>query len=152
MSVYIFFQLAYLDNKHCVTNQMFKISEECCSIRVKLSISCAMLCYQYINSLRSLFIRRANARNVRLYYGYWQYTDHFIVRFVSPLSLRSTLHLLVQYMPQYTYPSQTSPNHPLLLIFTLSNARRFYSYMYTRKNACSVTAFNSTDIRSVSSG
>ena len=27
--------------------------------------------------------RRANARNVRLYYPYWQYTDLFIFRFVS---------------------------------------------------------------------
>ena len=27
--------------------------------------------------------RRANARNVRLYYPYWQYTDHFIFRFCS---------------------------------------------------------------------
>ena len=27
--------------------------------------------------------RRANARNVRLYYPYWQYTDHFIFRFVT---------------------------------------------------------------------
>ena len=29
--------------------------------------------------------RRANARNVRLYYPYWQYTDLFIFRFVSHL-------------------------------------------------------------------
>ena len=26
--------------------------------------------------------RRANARNVRLYYPYWQYNDHFIFRFI----------------------------------------------------------------------
>ena len=37
--------------------------------------------------------RRANARNVRLYYPYWQYTDLFIFRFVSLLYLRSTLRL-----------------------------------------------------------
>ena len=37
--------------------------------------------------------RRANARNVRLYYPYWQYTDLFIFRFVSLLCLRSTLRL-----------------------------------------------------------
>ena len=37
---------------------------------------------------------RANARNVRLYYPYWQYTDLFIFRFVSLLCLRSTLRLL----------------------------------------------------------
>ena len=37
--------------------------------------------------------RRANARNVRPYYPYWQYTDLFIFRFVSPLCLRSTLRL-----------------------------------------------------------
>ena len=35
--------------------------------------------------------RRANARNVRPYYPYWQYTDLFIFRFVSLLCLRSTL-------------------------------------------------------------
>ena len=40
------------------------------------------------------FWRRANARNVRLYYPYWQYTDLFIFRFVSLLCLRSTLRLL----------------------------------------------------------
>ena len=39
--------------------------------------------------------RRANARNIRLYYPYWQYTDLFIFRFVSLLCLRSTLHLLI---------------------------------------------------------
>ena len=38
--------------------------------------------------------RRANARNVRLYYPYWQYTNHFIFRFVSLLCLRSALRLL----------------------------------------------------------
>ena len=37
--------------------------------------------------------RRANARNVWLYYPYWQYTDLFIFRFVSLLCLRSTLRL-----------------------------------------------------------
>ena len=37
--------------------------------------------------------RRANARNVRLHYPYWQYTDLFIFRFVSLLCLRSTLRL-----------------------------------------------------------
>ena len=37
--------------------------------------------------------RRANARNVRLYYPNWQYTNIFIFRFVSQLYLRSTLRL-----------------------------------------------------------
>ena len=37
--------------------------------------------------------RRANVRNIRLYYPYWLYTDHFIFRFVSLLCLRSTLCL-----------------------------------------------------------
>ena len=41
--------------------------------------------------------RRANARNVRLYYSYWQYTDLFIFRFVSLLCLRSTLRLFHYY-------------------------------------------------------
>ena len=39
--------------------------------------------------------RRANARNVRLYYPYWQYTDLFIFRFVYLLCLRSTLRLIL---------------------------------------------------------
>ena len=42
--------------------------------------------------------RRANARNVRLYYPYWQYTDLFIFRFVSLLYLRSTLRLCNNYL------------------------------------------------------
>ena len=32
------------------------------------------------NATRVSLWRRANARNVRLYYPYWQYTDHFIFR------------------------------------------------------------------------
>ena len=35
----------------------------------------------------------ANARNVTLYHTYWQYTDHFVFRFLSLLCLRSTLRL-----------------------------------------------------------
>ena len=42
--------------------------------------------------------RTANARNVRLYHPYWQYTDHSIFRFVSLLCLRSTLRLLQMYL------------------------------------------------------
>ena len=38
--------------------------------------------------------RRANARNVRLYYPYRQYTNLFIFRFVSEHCLRSTLHII----------------------------------------------------------
>ena len=34
--------------------------------------------YKYIRGI----IQRFNARNVRLYYPYWQYTDLFIFRFV----------------------------------------------------------------------
>ena len=37
--------------------------------------------------------RRANALNVRLYYPSWQYTNLFILRFVSLLRLPSTLRL-----------------------------------------------------------
>ena len=33
--------------------------------------------------------RRANARNVRLYYPYWQYTDLFIFRFIRSSSYRN---------------------------------------------------------------
>ena len=40
----------------------------------------------YIHSVLYLFsvslCRRANARNVRLYYPYWQYTNHFTFRAV----------------------------------------------------------------------
>ena len=43
-----------------------------------------------LNNLVSLWWR-ANARNVRLYYPYWQYTNLFIFRFVSLLCLCSTL-------------------------------------------------------------
>ena len=40
--------------------------------------------------------RRANARNVRLYYPYWQYTDHFIFQFIytAYISLSLTLETL----------------------------------------------------------
>ena len=57
-----------------------------------LCLSIYFLFYFYLFSV-SLW-RRANARNVRLYYPYWQYTDLFIFRFVSLLYLRSTLRLL----------------------------------------------------------
>ena len=80
---------------------------------------CICYCFSHLIGLRSvtwLFLlykftrffhlfsvslwRRANARNVRLYYSYWQYTDLFIFRFVSLLCLRSTLrlYLLVNYL------------------------------------------------------
>ena len=52
--------------------------------------------YIYIYILFSVSLwRRANARNVRPYYPYWQYTDLFIFRFVSLLCLRSTLRLYI---------------------------------------------------------
>ena len=38
------------------------------------------------------FWRRANARNVRLYYPYRQYTNLFIFQFVSLLCLRTAAH------------------------------------------------------------
>ena len=44
---------------------------------------------------------RANARNVRLFYPYWQYTDLFIFRFVSLLCLCSTLCIYVYIFSQY---------------------------------------------------
>ena len=40
---------------------------------------------------------RANTRNVRLYYPYWQYTDLFIFRFVSLLCAYST-HYAAHYV------------------------------------------------------
>ena len=57
--------------------------------------------YLYISSIYiyiyiyiyTIYIRRANARNVRPHYPHWQYTDLFIFRFVSILCLRSTLRL-----------------------------------------------------------
>ena len=50
--------------------------------------------------------RRANARNVRPYSPYWQYTDLSIFRFVSLLCLRSTLYVYIYiciYMYIYIY-------------------------------------------------
>ena len=42
--------------------------------------------------------RRANARNVRLYYLYWQYTDLFIFRFVSLYSAYAALYVYKDYI------------------------------------------------------
>ena len=50
---------------------------------------------------------RANARNFRLYYPYWQYTDHFIFRFLSLLCLRSTLCLYI-YIYVYIWNANSS--------------------------------------------
>ena len=47
----------------------------------------------YINLFSVSLGRKTNARNVRLYYPYWQYTDLSIFRFVSLLCIRSTLRL-----------------------------------------------------------
>ena len=44
--------------------------------------------------------RRANTRNVRLYYPYRQYTNLFIVWFVSEHCLRSTLRLFACLVPR----------------------------------------------------
>ena len=54
--------------------------------------------------------RRANARNVRLYYPYWQYTNHFIFRFTSLLCLCSTLLLLLFY--RYTCSQNCRQKQP----------------------------------------
>ena len=53
---------------------------------------------------RNLFSlwRRANARNIRLCYPYWQYTDLFIFRCVSLLCLRSTRLYIYIYIYIYT--------------------------------------------------
>ena len=56
---------------------------------------------------------RANARNVRLYYPYWQYTDLSIFRFVSPLCLRSTLRL-TNVISAYTWSTM-----PILVTISL---------------------------------
>ena len=59
--------------------------------------------------------RRANARNVRLYHPYWQYTDLFIFRFVSLLCLRSTLRLLniliARLRNNFSKPSKQNKNY-----------------------------------------
>ena len=47
--------------------------------------------------------RRANARNVRLYYLYRQYTHLFIFWFVSQHCLRSTLHYKHMYVIVYVW-------------------------------------------------
>ena len=60
-------------------------------------LSLMFFCCFFLNLFSVSLWRRANARNVRLYYPYRQYTDlfifRFIFRFVSLLCLRSTLRL-----------------------------------------------------------
>ena len=55
------------------------------------------MCYKR-SVLRRQSKRTQNARNVRLYYPYCQYTNLFIFRFVSLLCLRSTLRLYYIYI------------------------------------------------------
>ena len=52
--------------------------------------------------------RMANARNVRLYYPYRQYTNHFIFRFVSLLCLRSALRLFKLCLDRFDFSSHSS--------------------------------------------
>ena len=47
--------------------------------------------------------RRANARNVRLHYPYWQYTNLFIFQFVSLLCLCITLYLYNVYKDSVSF-------------------------------------------------
>ena len=54
--------------------------------------------------------RRVNARNVRLYYPYWQYTDLFIFRFASLLCLPSTLRLMPSLLLSVNYI------HPMIMV------------------------------------
>ena len=54
-----------------------------------LSVTWLSLLYKFIR-----FFIYFNARNVRLYYPYWQYTDLFIFQFVFLLCLCSTLRLV----------------------------------------------------------
>ena len=54
-------------------------------------------------------LTKANARNVRPYYPYWQYIDLFIFRFVSLLCLRSTLRLFHTCM--FSYHNHYNNNH-----------------------------------------
>ena len=72
--------------------------------------------------------RRDNARNVRLYYPYWQYTDLFIFRFVSPLCLRSRLRLYkkVGILPICKVKSNVSS----VRLFSLTKGLRFLYQQY----------------------
>ena len=64
-----------------------------------IRINCLSKGYNINSRLRTVSLwRRANARNVRPHYPYWQYTDLFVFRFVSLLCLRSTLRLKLQYV------------------------------------------------------
>ena len=97
----LLFQYLFLLQLYCflLSPEMFiKINKITVYMKLK---SCStqryFIPFNYGNLLYS-FWRRANARNVRLYYPYWQYTDHFIFWFVSLLCLRSTLCLLHVYL------------------------------------------------------
>ena len=60
----------------------------------KIGVVPIRIVWSNVSSIGPVFLwRRANARNVRPYYPYWQYTDLFIFLFVSLLCLRSTLRL-----------------------------------------------------------
>ena len=62
--------------------------------------------------------RRANARNVRFCYPYWQYTDLFIFRFVSLLCLRSTPCLLFFMFPCFPYSYRNTASSQSKLTFS----------------------------------
>ena len=63
--------------------------------RIKCIIRCKYKFTRFLNLFSVSLWRKANARNVRPYYPYRQYTDLFIFRFVSLLCLplRRTLRL-----------------------------------------------------------
>ena len=68
---------------------------------LKVSVTWLSVLYKFTQFIYLFSVslwQRANARNVRLYYPYWQYTDLFIFRFVSSLCLRSTLRLFCLYI------------------------------------------------------
>ena len=67
--------------------------------------SSIILCLFFLRFFSFSLWRRANARNVRLYYPYWQYTDHFIFWFILCL----ILHLVAVNL----YPTD------ILLVFSI---------------------------------
>ena len=67
------------------------------------------------SSLRRVGGRRANARNVRLYYPYWQYTDLFIFRF-----LKKIVSVTI-YSPTFHYSVTARIIHVALFLYNLLN-------------------------------
>ena len=74
-----------------------------------------------------------NARNVRLYYPYWQYTDLFTFQFVSLLCLRNTLRLKKWYAIQAIQPQIVKSIDEII---THTPYYLFEGVLFRRKERC----------------